>query len=462
MASEQLVRRENTTTEREVYVEKDRVPKMATHFEHLAEQAKESEGKDVPQGSVEALQGGESNKDHAGKAIGDVGERRKARESHELGLHFESLSDKVKGEDQKEKKNDHAMNVIGNKEREGVTRERKARGGVGKFEMKSEGEERGNKGRVRDREQLERQTREVTGVRTEKERGSRGQVVAEKGRGAEETEKHRGRVGAENKGASATAVITCTLEHIQGNNTQNNQKQREEQSGKSTWEEIAKHRNQTQKNVKERRERENQAEIETLNKTWEKDATLEKGQEQGYVTATKETISSAVEKTAPVAEKAKEYTLQAAEMAKSAGGTTASYVGEKAVQAKDVTVEGGKSAAGYAAKVAADLKDKAAAVGWAAAHFSTDMTVQGTKAAAHVVEGAAGYAGHKAAELASKSAGAVKGLAASAGETAKEYTAKKKEEAQRGLKAKKASQSQVLYHINTLCFYCFVLNFVIY
>ncbi|KAK6119978.1 hypothetical protein DH2020_046266 [Rehmannia glutinosa] len=42
MASDQL-RRENVTEEHDTMVEKDRVPKMATHYEHLSEKAKEEE-----------------------------------------------------------------------------------------------------------------------------------------------------------------------------------------------------------------------------------------------------------------------------------------------------------------------------------------------------------------------------------------------------------------------------------
>ncbi|KAK6157568.1 hypothetical protein DH2020_011816 [Rehmannia glutinosa] len=42
MASDQL-RRESVTEERDTMVEKDRVPKMATHYEHLSEKAKEEE-----------------------------------------------------------------------------------------------------------------------------------------------------------------------------------------------------------------------------------------------------------------------------------------------------------------------------------------------------------------------------------------------------------------------------------
>ncbi|KAK7335452.1 hypothetical protein VNO80_27298 [Phaseolus coccineus] len=429
MASQQLTRRENATTERGVNLQKDTVPKMATHFQNLAGKANESDiigGKEPPQ----ALQGGDQVKEHAGKATGDVGGRGRARETHELGAPFESLAGKVNGEDHREKVSDHAANVVGNEGREGGGGVRN----VGKFEMKTEGGERGNK----DREEPETRTREVKGI-TQRGRENEGQVVAEKGRGA--------KLGAENEGASATAVIACTLE--KGNS--NTQKPREEsESEKSTLEQVSNNIDHASNDLKKRYERTKQAVSETLNSTAQiatqaKDAAVETGQQGCAVT--KDTISSAAktasEKTAPVAEKTKGYTLQVAEKAKSAGGTTASYVGEKAGQAKDVAVEGGKSAAGYAAKVAADLKDRATVVGWAAAHFSTEKTVEGTKAAAHLVEGAAGYAGQKAAELASMSVGAVKGLAASAGESAKGYTARKKEEAQRELEAKRASQSQI-------------------
>ncbi|XP_027343315.1 seed biotin-containing protein SBP65-like [Abrus precatorius] len=371
MASEQLARRENTTTEREIHVEKDRVPKMTTHFEHLAEQAKDSDitgGKETPQGSIEALQGGEQCKDHAGKAIGDIGGRGKARETHELGPHFESLADKVKGEDHKGKESDHAANVEAMQEREGGDAVRD----VGKFETKGETEEALDRDK-RDKENLERRTREVTGRGTE--------------------EKVKGRVGAENEGA--TAVITCRLEK--------GDKGREESEN-------------TQQNMKDRYERAKQQANETLNNTTQKSMQAKDIAIQKASSAAK----TAAEYTAPVAEKAKGYTLQA----------------------KDVTVESGKSAAEYAGKMASNLKDKATVAGWVAAHYSTEKTVEGTKAAAHVVEGAAGYAGHKAAELASKSVGAVKGLAASAGETAKDYTARKKDEAQREFEAKRASQPQ--------------------
>ncbi|XLU48830.1 hypothetical protein S245_043644 [Arachis hypogaea] len=112
------------------------------------------------------------------------------------------------------------------------------------------------------------------------------------------------------------------------------------------------------------------------------------------------------------------------------------YIVQTADKAKEATVEGGKSAA----EVAADLKDKATAAGWSAAHYSTDKTVEGTKVVSGAVQGAAGYAGQKASELAAKSVGTVKGLAAAAGDSAKEYTARKMDEKETELEAKRAAQ----------------------
>ncbi|XP_028807777.1 seed biotin-containing protein SBP65-like [Neltuma alba] len=437
MASEQMSRRENTTTERDVHVEKNRVPKMTTHFEHLAEQVKE--GSDTPQGSIQELQGGEYRKQHGGRAIGDIGGTGKTRETHELGPHFESLADKVKG-DKQENKESYAAKARNNA----------PHSNVGKFEVKA-GENKDSAGEARGRNQseLESRTRVVnTGRPTESAvqkqiRESRGQVEAEKGRRDREV---KGRVGVKTQGP--TAVITCTIE--------GGEKEEIGRESQSTLGDISKYRGQVQENTMEamraaqdRYERAKQAASETVGSTTQtaqekaakaretaaqaKDVTLEKGQ-QGYAIA-KDAISSATGT-------ASDYTSQAAEKAKSAGSTTTQYIGEKAGQAKDVTVETGKTAAEYAGKVAADLKDKATVAGWTAAHYSTEMTVEGTKAAANIVQGTAGYAANVAGEIASKSLDAVKGLASKAGDTAKDYTARKKEEAKKDYVTKKAPQPQ--------------------
>ena len=361
MASEQLQRRENTSVEREVHVEKDRVTKMTTHFEHLAEEVKESDdsSKDTPQGTQ-----------------------------------FESLADKVKGG------GEHG----GRKSENVAASDAQAQHhNVGKFES---GEE------------FEGRTREVTGSvpeRSGENKESVGQVTAEEARGGD-----RGREEGVSEGQRLQEAIGGGAE-TEAAKAKRNQEQEIFQGGRvgggaAETEGAKAERNQ------EPEEAQTKNESETLRS---KEQTAP---QQGYVDATKETLSggakAAAEYTAPVAEKAKDYTLQAAE------------------KAKDVTVESGKTAAEYAGKTAVDLKDKAAVAAWKAANFGTEVTVEGTKTAVHVVEGAAGYAGQKAAELAVKSVGAVKGLAASAGETAKEYTARKKDEAQRDLDLKKASQFQ--------------------
>ncbi|KAL4363654.1 hypothetical protein GQ457_04G034010 [Hibiscus cannabinus] len=47
MASEQLRRRENTPTDRDVHSEENRVPKMATHFDSLADKSKQPDAGDI-------------------------------------------------------------------------------------------------------------------------------------------------------------------------------------------------------------------------------------------------------------------------------------------------------------------------------------------------------------------------------------------------------------------------------
>lgn len=116
---------------------------------------------------------------------------------------------------------------------------------------------------------------------------------------------------------------------------------------------------------------------------------------------------------------------------------------EEETQKKDFTrekeaVEIGK----IASKMAADLRERAIVTGWSAAQYSTEMTVEVTKAATTMVEEAVEYLGQKAYELAAKSVDTATGLAAATGENAKEYTARKKEEAERALEAKRETQNQ--------------------
>ncbi|KAM1017474.1 hypothetical protein ACFX13_047790 [Malus domestica] len=98
VASEQQQRRENTTPEREVYIEKDKVPKMTTHFEALTVHAADTKAgrKDT---SLDSSSKQSSQHDdklasmRSGNTVGDVG-MGKARETYEFRSHkLESLRD---------------------------------------------------------------------------------------------------------------------------------------------------------------------------------------------------------------------------------------------------------------------------------------------------------------------------------------------------------------------------------
>ncbi|KAH0744018.1 hypothetical protein KY290_032011 [Solanum tuberosum] len=227
-----------------------------------------------------------------------------------------------------------------------------------------------------------------------------------------------------------------------------------------------------------------------------KDVALEKGQ-QAYA-ATKDTLSGAGQTAAQSAQQAKDYTMEKTGdtkdytmqktgeakdfVAQKRGDTkdytsqrtgeakdyvaqktgeiqeqskgAASYVGEKAAQVKDVTLETGKGAVGYAGKVAETVKDKAVVAGWGAAHFTAEKAADATKAIAGVTSTVAGYAGgttvaakdlvvdagKKTVGFAEDTLAAAKDYVVSAEESAAEYAARKKAEAERELEAKKLQE----------------------
>lgn len=113
MASEQVPRRrENTTSEREIHVETDKVPKLTTHFESLAEKARVSDpagGKETPRDETgqrdeslerarrESVLGGEGKtaRQRETTARGDREGMEKEKESSD-SKQSESLAEKVK------------------------------------------------------------------------------------------------------------------------------------------------------------------------------------------------------------------------------------------------------------------------------------------------------------------------------------------------------------------------------
>ncbi|KAM1889847.1 hypothetical protein ACFX13_047791 [Malus domestica] len=169
------------------------------------------------------------------------------------------------------------------------------------------------------------------------------------------------------------------------------------------------------------------------------------------------TGKTAVEKTIPLAEKAKvvavsvgqttlhyeeERAAKAKDMTLKGGKTTATYASDVAMKAKDMTQGSGKTAAACAGDVAVDLKDKVTVVGWTAVQYTTEAAVEGTIKAAKVVMKVAEDAGHKVVDIVSKPLGMAKDAAVVAEEKAEEYTARKREEAQKELEAKRSAVKQ--------------------
>ncbi|PON96401.1 Seed biotin-containing protein SBP [Trema orientale] len=395
MASDQSSRRENTMDEREIHVEKDRVPKMTVHYETLAEQVKGSD------------------------TTGDVGGAGKRRESHE----FVSLSDKDKQRDSNVEKARNA-NMVADKEAEAKQQgmEKSGPKTVAKFEVKG-GEEKvpSDKARTGEGEAGDRER----GTSTTEMGKEQSQEQREKSSESRESQQEQG-TDQGNKGE-------YTLEEISKLRAEAQQKSNE--AIRAAEERYSNALQSVKQGIGEKGTQTKDTCLQGAQYLKEKgqaakDTVLEKGQ------AAKETV---LEKGQAAKDTVIEKAAEAKEAAVSTGEKAKEYTVQKAAQAKDVTVETGKEAAEYTAKTAASVKDKAAVAGWTVAHYSTEKAVEGTKAAARVVKGAAEYAGHKAVEIAAKPLSAAKDMALSAGESAKEYTARKKEEAQKELEVKQRS-----------------------
>ncbi|XP_038902036.1 seed biotin-containing protein SBP65 [Benincasa hispida] len=374
MASEQLSRRDNTTKEREIEVEKERVPQLTSHFEAIAvqgkapipekteeKQRKEAHGTSIAKGE---LPGREEERRRIESGGG------KPDETRELATQFESLAEKVRDKRETDTENERQRQARENEQRESRIREEQ---GVQK--QRDSEQAKGKKGEIETR-QNQPSLEEISNFRA---------IAQEKSNEAIRAAKER--YDKANKESLNQGV---------GGRTEESE-QRETEEGEED--------------------------------------TVEGGGERTGLETVKETLTSAAKTakdyTVPIAEKAKDYTVQKAVEAKdmtvSAGQTTAHYLGEKAVAAKDVALESGKVAAEYAGKAAEDLKDKAVVAGWSTAHYSCDTAVEGTKAAARLVKGAAEYAG----AIAAKPLSAAKNVAETTGESMKDYTARKKEEAER-------------------------------
>lgn len=419
MASDQLSRKENNTTEREIYIEKQRVvPKMATHFESLADKATDSHAhahadaavasaKQTPQG-----QGRTGNVVAHGSRSGDDQKASRQLARPELESHAGKAGDNITAVRMVETEANRAR-----KGREHAVHDhqgRMTRGPIviGKFEDQEGGggsiqssKDKNQSGAKLSREEIgnlraSAQQNSTEAIRAAEERYSKARESANRGlntTGAGSAE-HAKEFKASQAKESASA------------GGEKGSPQAKEISGLQSTQQATEQGPQTKENVVQSAQNAALQAKETILEN--KDVASEKIQ-SGYA-STKDTITSAgktaVDYAAPAAGKAKDYAVKAA------------------VTTKDVTIEKGKVAAEVAGKVAVDVKDKAIAAGWTAAHFTTEKALDATMVAAGVVGGVAEYAGHKALDI-----------TAAAGETVKEYTARKKEEAARELEAKRSA-----------------------
>ncbi|KAG7639461.1 putative Late embryogenesis abundant protein, LEA_4 subgroup [Arabidopsis thaliana] len=481
MASEQA-RRENKVTEREVQVEKDRVPKMTSHFESMAEKGKDSDthrhqtegggtqfvslsdkGSNMPvsdEGEGETKMKRTQMPHSVGKFVtssdSGTGKKKDEKEEHEKAS-LEDIHGYRANAQQKSMDTIKAAEERYNKAKESLSHSgQEARGGRGE-EMVGKGRDSGVRvshvGAVGGGGGGEEKESGVHGFHGEKARHAEllaagGEEMRERegkesaggvgGRSVKDTVAEKGQQAKESVGEGAQKAGSATSEKAQRASEYATEKGKE--AGNMTAEQAARAKDyalqkavEAKETAAEKAQRASEYMKETGSTAAEqaaraKDYTLQKAVEAKDVAAEKAQRASEymTETGKQAGNVAAQKGQEAASMTAKAKDYTVQKAGEAAGYIKETTVEGGKGAAHYAGVAA----EKAAAVGWTAAHFTTEKVVQGTKAVAGTVEGAVGYAGHKAVEVGSKAVDLTKEKAAVAADTVVGYTARKKEEAQ--------------------------------
>ncbi|XP_019232015.1 PREDICTED: seed biotin-containing protein SBP65-like isoform X1 [Nicotiana attenuata] len=502
MASQQE-RRENVTDEREINLEKNKVPQIASHFESLAEKVQAAA--DVHPAGPGAV--------HVKSTVtvtgqGDQGAHEKKSQSHEQeSQQMQQARREKEGDIQRKKlsstlqaKSSEILNQ-GRKQQEFEERP----GGV-KFEVqgqehkgsdtgretemqKQEGESRG-----RDISSMQQSRGVATGGQQETETQARGEGESRagevshgtseetKGPSLEEISQYRGTAQQNSMEAIRAAEERYEKAKEKGGSTLQNVKE----SATHGLGAAGTYATEAKDTVTQGVQKGTQYVAEKAGAA--KETALEKGQ-QAYA-ATKDTLSSAGQTAVQSAQQAKDYVAQKAgetkeyvvpkteekistagevetlspgeiasvakECVQEKSKSATSYVGEKAAKVKDITVETGKGAVGYAGKVAETVKEKAVVAGWGAAHFTAEKAADATKAVAGVASSVAGYAGDKAvaakdvvADVGKKTVGyaedklvAAKDYVVSAEESAAEYAARKKAEAERESEAKRSHDTK--------------------
>ncbi|XP_059282787.1 seed biotin-containing protein SBP65 isoform X4 [Lycium ferocissimum] len=434
MASQQA-RRENVTDERKIEVEKARVPKMASHFESLADEVQGAT--DVHPGAV-----------HVKSTVTTVPDQG----THQTKSHHHDQESQPIQQAQREKQQSSDV----------VTQGRKQQG----FEEKPGGVKFDVHGQEHTNSDTTRGTQmQKEGVRAG---GQHERTTEAQARGQGENIAHH--EGGGTKGPSLEEISqyrqTAQQNSMDTIRAAEERYEKAKEKGASTLQNVkdsATHGlGATDTYAREKGAQAKHTLTHSLQKA--KDTALEKGQ-QAYE-ATKDTLSGAGQTAAQSAQQAKDYTMQKAGETKDyvapktgevqeQGKGAASYVGEKAAQVKDATVETGKGAVGYAGKVAGAAKDTAVVAGLGAAHLTAKAAAEATKATAGAVSTVAGYAGERTvaaknlvADAGKKTAGyagdklaAAKDYVVSAEESAAEYASRKKAEAEREIEARKSQDT---------------------
>ncbi|CAN4105033.1 unnamed protein product [Withania somnifera] len=387
MASQQA-RREDVTDERNIEVEKDRVPKMASHFESLAEKVRgatdvHSAGPVHVKSTVTTViddqrdQGAhKKEKEQPSDDVGTQGGKQQVFQEKPGGLKF----DEVHGQGHKD------FDKSGTEETKGPSLEE-----VSQY----------------------RQTAQQNSV--DAIRGAEVRYEKDKNMGASTL--HNLKESAREKGAQAKDTITQGLE-------------------KGT-QYVAEKAGAAKETAVEKGQ-----EVSAVTK----DSLASAGQ------ATARSTQQAKDYVAQKSGEAKEYVAPKAGEVQEQSKGAVSYAREKAARVKDATLETGKGAVGYAGKVAETVKDKAVVAGWGAAHYTAEKAADATKAIAGAASTVAGYAGGTTvaakdyvADAGKKTVGyaedklaAAKEYVVSVEESAAEYAARKKAEAEGDLEAKRS------------------------
>ncbi|XP_030466491.1 seed biotin-containing protein SBP65-like [Syzygium oleosum] len=344
MASDQVSRRrENTTTEREIHVETDKVPKMTIHFESLADKARASDpagGKETPHGEARPRDGslereGRETARQTETMARQDGEGMREEEKEERSgdsKQLESLAEKVKTIDVGGQKGGHEGGERGGRGTRGESlAEKVEKTEIGGAPTKgvSRGEE-GEKGRERagqegrERSEGGRPHREEGGRRTKSETLQ----VEEK--------------GGQMRGESAAATERKGGEEMQG------QKKGQEEEAQPTLEEVSRLRALAQQNsmdiLRAAEERYNQAKEQAkvfANQGFGKASEKAAQTKDTFLHGAHATTEYVAEKGAAVKDTAMEKGQQGLGAAKetvlSAGKTARDYTVPKTEQAKDYT-----------------------------------------------------------------------------------------------------------------------------